>query len=257
MKPRIAIPSPTSIDLDYNRRCLPLYMHAIEEAGGIAVELPLTASPTKLQTMAATCTGILLPGSLADVDPGRFGQAKDAATAPADLARETADTLLLDHAAAHHLPVLGICYGLQSINVWRGGTLLQDLMIMPVNHPAGPSIAIAHTAAVAPQSLLGTLLTSDEAPLIDTFARLPVNSSHHQAIGILGQNLRVTARCPQDGVIEGIEAEVWSGVPMLLAVQWHPERSYAISAASRALFARLIAEAGKERPSRASQPASV
>ena len=245
MKPRIAIPTPTSTDLPYNRRCLPLYLQAIAQAGGVPVELPLTATRAELQAFVATCTGILLPGSPADVSPARYGQSPGPVTSPADLPREAADTLLLDHAEQHGKPVLGICYGLQSLNVHRGGTLLQDLAILPVNHPAGPAIAVAHTAALDPASLLGALAPQDEAPRSGSHPRLPVNSSHHQAVAIPGEDLRITARCPQDGVVEAVEINPSASKSMVLAVQWHPERSYSTSATSRALFARLIAAAAE------------
>ena len=243
MKPRIAIPTPTSIDLEYNHRNLAAYLQAIEQAGGIPVELPLTATATELLALARTCAGVLLPGSPADLSPARYGQPPDPATSPADSPRELADTLLLEDARQHGKPVLGICYGLQSINVWRGGTLLQDLAILPVNHPAGPSVAVAHSAAIAPQTLLASLVAPEEAPAEAAYSRLPVNSSHHQAIGILGEGLRIAARCPQDAVIEAVEATPTAAQAMLLAVQWHPERSYATSPTSRALFHRLTAEA--------------
>ncbi len=246
MTPRIAIPTPTSTDFDYNRRNFPAYLAAIEQAGGIPVELPLTASPSDQQAIASTCAAVLLPGSPADIDPARYGQPPDSATAPADQAREETDLLLLEDAAAHRKPILGICFGLQSINVWLGGTLHQDLSIFPVNHPAGPSIAIAHTAAIAPASTLGALTNLDEAPSSPqsepAYPRLPINSSHHQAIAILGAGLHITARCPQDAVIEAIEADPATGLA-LLAVQWHPERSVAISPTSRALFRHLVEQA--------------
>ena len=97
---------------------------------------------------------------------------------------------------------------------------------------------------MAPDSLLGAIIPLDEAPEQDGFLRLPVNSSHHQAIGVPGDGLRVSARCPQDAVIEAVEGGQNSdGEHFVLGVQWHPERSYDISAASRALFHRFIAEA--------------
>ena len=123
---------------------------------------------------------------------------------------------------------------------------MQDLNPLPVNHSAGGQVAIAHTAAIAPESLLGTVLTPAEAPEQDTFLRLPINSSHHQAIGIPGDGLRVSARCPQDAVIEAVEggqATEGAIAHFVLGVQWHPERSYDISPTSRALFDRFIAEA--------------
>ncbi len=246
IKPRIAIPTPTTADRDYNRRNLPAYLAAIEQAGGVPVEISLTATRVEQQSLADTCTGILLPGSPADIDPSRYGQPPDPASAAPDLPRETADILLLEDAQTHAKAILGICFGLQSINVWRGGTLHQDLSVLPVNHPAGPSVAVAHTAALAPHSLIASLADPGEAPQDPSTAqpRLPINSSHHQAIAVPGAGLRISARCPQDAVIEAIEADPLSRLS-LAAVQWHPERSTATSPTSRALFAHLIERASR------------
>jgi putative glutamine amidotransferase len=294
---RIAIPVATTIDIPYNQRSAPAYASAVERSGGEPVAIDITLPPAEILALAATCDGILLPGSPADVDPALYGQPRDPATARADVPRETADYLLLDHAAATGKPVLCICYGLQSLNVWRGGSLIQDLTPLPVNHEAGSKVAIAHAALIAPDSLLASLLTSEEAPLSGDFLRLPINTSHHQAVAAPGDGLRIVARCPDDGVIEALElaagvrlypaehipltppaAELFhveqsptavaelESTPLaetlvppesklfhveqstphsqfLLGVQWHPERSYDISPASRALFDRLILEA--------------
>ena len=252
MKPRIAIPLPTSTDLPYNQRSWPAYANAITASGGEPVAINLDLSPTQLNALAATCDGILLPGSPADVDPALYGADRDPATATADTARETVDYALLDHATKFSKPVLGVCYGIQSLNVWSGGSLIQDLTPLPVNHEAGSKVAIAHTALIAPDSLLATLLTPEEAPNKDGFLRLPVNTSHHQSVAAPGEGLRIVARCPDDGVIEAVEVDPDDSVfhvehpapqQFLLGVQWHPERSYDISPASRALFYRLVTEA--------------
>src|SRR5579859_3458428 len=204
-KPRIAIPVPTSHDLDYNQRSWPQYAAAVEQAGGEPVEFPLTLSPAEIAGLINTCQAVLLPGSPADVNTQKYGQEKIEATADADPARENVDELLLQDAHNLYKPILALCFGVQILNVWRGGTLVQDLTPMPVNHSAGGSVAFAHTAMVAPESMLGCLLPADEAPEQDDFLRLPINSSHHQAVGIPGDGLRVVARCPQDGVIEAVE----------------------------------------------------
>jgi len=246
VRPRIAIPIPTSTDLEYNLRSWPQYAAAVAQAGGEPVEVPLTLNPAQIADLINTCQGVLLPGSPADVNPQKYGQEAVEACAPADHARENVDELLIQDAHNLYKPILAICFGIQILNVWRGGTLLQDLTVVPVNHAAGASVAIAHSAAVAPASMLGGLLTEDEAPLQDDFLRLPINSSHHQAIGIPGDGLRIVARCVQDGVIEAVEggqASEGATSHFVLGVQWHPERSYAISAASRAIFARFVAEA--------------
>lgn len=252
MKPRIAIPIPTSGDAAYNQRSWPSYAEAITRSGGEPIAIDLSTPSDELRRLAANCDGLVLPGSPADVDPERYGAERDPASAPADPAREAVDYLLLDDAEKHHKPVLGICFGVQSLNVWRGGTLVQDLTPVPVNHSAGSKVAIAHTAVVSKDSILASLLTPEEAPEVDGFLRLPINTSHHQAVAAPGDGLRVVARSPEDGVIEAVEFEADDSVfhvehphprQFLLGVQWHPERSFDISAASRALFRRLVEEA--------------
>jgi len=140
----------------------------------------------------------------------------------------------------------------QSLNVWRGGSLVQDLTPLPVNHSAGSKVAIAHTALVSKDSVLASLLTDEEAPEIAGFLRLPINTSHHQSVAAPGTGLRIVARSPEDGVIEAVELDADDSVfhvehppakQFLLGVQWHPERSFEISAASRALFRKLVDEA--------------
>jgi putative glutamine amidotransferase len=246
MKPRIAIPLPHSIDLEYSERSWPQYAAAVERAGGEAVRISLNLTQNEVANLINTCQGVLLPGSGADVNPQKFGQEAIPECAPADPAREAVDELLLQDAHNLYKPLLGICFGTQSLNVWRGGTLVQDLAILPVNHPAGRAVAVAHSVSIAPDSLLGSIVVKEEAPAQDGFLRLPINSSHHQAVGIAGDALRISARCPQDAVVEAIEggqATEGATAHFVLGVQWHPERSYDISATSRALFARLIAEA--------------
>jgi putative glutamine amidotransferase len=251
MKPRIAIPVPTSTDLAYNQRSWPQYAAAIERSGGTPVEIPLAATPTAIADLINTCQAVLLPGSPADVNPQKYGQDPIPECSPADNARENVDELLIQDAHNLYKPVFAICFGLQFLNVWRGGTLVQDLAILPVNHTAGRSVAIAHTAAIAPDSLLGSFLDPAEALVQEEFLRLPINSSHHQAIGIPGDGLRVAARCPQDGVIEAVEggqASEGAASHFVLGVQWHPERSYDLSPSSRALFDRFVTQAANWTP---------
>lgn len=244
---RIAIPIPTAANAEYNQRSWPMYAAAVEAAGGEAVQIDPASSTRTLRDAARSCSGILLPGSPADVLPSRYGADPDPATNKADEYRETTDWTLLEEAERNRLPVLGICYGLQSLNVYRGGSLVQDLLPLPVNHSAGPKVAIAHMADIAPESLLGSLVASEKTSTHDGFLRLPINSSHHQAIAEPGPGMRIVARCPEDGVIEAIEAEYDPKNPwFFMAVQWHPERSTEISAASRALFARFVREAGQK-----------
>jgi len=253
-KPRIAIPVPTSSDLEYNQRSWPQYAAAVQQAGGEPVEVALNLTPAQIADLINSCQAVLLPGSPADVNPQKYGHDRIEATAPADHARENVDELLIQDAHNLYKPILAICFGIQILNVWRGGTLIQDLTVMPVNHAAGGSVAIAHSVMVAPDSMFGGLLGEEEATLQDDFLRLPINSSHHQAVGIPGDGLRVVARCPQDGVIEAVEggqagASGAEGTAhWVLGLQWHPERSTEISAASRAIFSHFVAEAAVWTP---------
>lgn len=254
-RPRIAIPVPTSSEPEYNRRAWPQYASAVEAAGGEPVDVPLTLSQSEVARLITGCQAVLLPGAGPDLNPQKYGAEREPATNPDDPARENVDDLLLQDAHNLHKPVFGICYGMQGLNVWRTGTLVQDLAPIPVNHKAGRAVLVAHSVVVAPDSLLaqvfepsGELRDSEhvtESAQI-SWPRLDVNSSHHQAVGIAGDGLRVVARCPEDAVVEAVEGT--AADHFVLAVQWHPERTYATSAASRALFARFVAEARTWKP---------
>jgi putative glutamine amidotransferase len=261
MNPRIAIPVTTSTDIPYNRRSWPAYANAVRLSGGEPVSIDIRADQAQVLELIRTCQGVCLPGSPADVDPARYGEDRNLATEAADPAREGIDITLLEDAETYGKPVLGVCFGLQSLNVWRGGSLVQDLSPLPVNHAAGSKVAVAHTALIAENSLLASLVTTEEAPAADGFLRLPINTSHHQSVAAPGDGLRIVARCPDDGVVEAVENDPeWEGADrahpqFLLGVQWHPERSYEISAASRALFDRLVAEARKTPVAASGEPA--
>jgi putative glutamine amidotransferase len=258
--PRIAIPEPTSTDAAYNQRSLPQYIRAVEAAGGIAVPIPLHESPASQASILASCSAILLPGSPADVDPARYGQLAASATTARDVGREVADHLLLQDAFALAKPILGICYGLQSLNVWRQGSLIQDLPHPPdatagaaesiVNHEPGREVQNAHPVLVTPGSRLSRLGPNAGQEEL----RLSVNSSHHQAVDRPGEQLVVAATSPVDGVIEALEGT--EPQQFVVAVQWHPERSYESSEASRALFAAFLEAARSWEPSRASSIAT-
>jgi len=256
IRPRIAIPVPTSTDSEYNDRGWKQYASAVERSGGEAVEVPLGEPPATTARLIAGCQGVLLPGSGADVNPQKYGQGPITECAPADLARENVDELLLQDAHNMGKPILTICFGTQMLNVWRGGTLVQHLTGTAVNHKAGRTVSVAHIAAVAPDSLLGELVAEEEVTERDGALLLPVNSSHHQAIESAGDGLRVCARTPEDGVVEAIEnTPDGVGGGFVVGVQWHPERTFDDSAVSRALFARFIAEAAEWVPRPTSPPA--
>jgi putative glutamine amidotransferase len=239
MRPRIAIPVPHSGDPEYAGRALPQYETAVELAGGEPVRIPLDQAPAEVKKLLERCDAVLLPGSRADVDPAKYGRTRDAKTADADLPRDRVDELLLEDAYNSRKPVLGICYGLQILNVHRAGSLVQHID-SPVNHEAGRKIPIAHNVVVDADSKLAQIVKGAEPDPL----QIPVNSSHHQSADVVGEGLRVVARCPQDGIIEAIEGTAPDH--FVLAVQWHPERSVDNDAPSRAIFEALV-EAAKAK----------
>ncbi len=118
---RIAIPEPTSSDGAYNQRSLPQYVAALEAAGATTVVVPLLESQDKVAKCIAETQGVLLPGSGFDVDPERYGEARQPECGPADAARTAVDELLLQDAFNLRKPILAICHGVQTLNVWRNG----------------------------------------------------------------------------------------------------------------------------------------
>ncbi len=235
MRPRIAIPVPHSGDPEYAERAFPQYAAAVEMAGAEAVKIPLDKPPAEVMKIIERCDAVLLPGSKADVDPAKYGAARDSHTAPADSNRDTVDELLLQDAYNMRKPVLAICYGMQILNVVRTGTLIQHIE-SPINHRAGREVAVAHNVQVEPNSLL--------ASIIGRQALVPVNSSHHQSADTVGDGLRLVARCPDDGILEALEGT--SPDHFVLAVQWHPERTVKEDEPSRAIF-RALVEAARDK----------
>jgi putative glutamine amidotransferase len=230
---------PHSTDREYGDRAIPQYERAVTQAGGEPVRVMLDQTDGTVKALIERCDGVLLPGSNADVDPVRFHQPRSPHTAKADPRRDEVDDLLLEDAYAHRKPLLGICYGLQSLNVFRKGSLIQHIpdflpeaMRAKVNHEAGKKVAVAHTVTIESATTLAEIVGE---------VKLPVNSSHHQSADAIGDGLRIVARCAEDGIIEALEGT--SPDHFVLAVQWHPERSVEDDAASRAIFAALIKQA--------------
>jgi putative glutamine amidotransferase len=254
MQPRIAIPFPY-FDHAWSSRSLPEYTNDISLAGGTPLVIAHSATPALAAHLLKTCAAIVLPGSPADIDPQKYGAARDPRTAPADAARDMLDEMLLQDAHAMRKPILGVCYGVQSLNVWRSGTLLQHIESAVVHQrPEGAAAGtvISHDALVERKSRLGEILAPQVAEADgelspqqvkgglagDPELKITVNSSHHQAVGRPGDGLRIVARSPRDGIIEAVESA--SAEHFVLGVQWHPERSYHQDACSRAIFAALV-----------------
>src|ERR1700674_4503355 len=153
MPPRIAIPVPHSGDREYAERSLPQYERAVEMAGGEPVRIPLDQPPAEVMKLIERCDAVLLPGSKADVDPAKYDAPRDPQTSSPDAGRDTVDELLLQDAYNMRKPILGICYGLQILNVYRTGTLIQHIE-SPVQHAAGRKVTVAHSVEIEPGSKL-------------------------------------------------------------------------------------------------------
>ncbi|HWZ84251.1 MAG TPA: gamma-glutamyl-gamma-aminobutyrate hydrolase family protein [Terriglobales bacterium] len=231
--PRIAIPVPHSGDREYAERALPQYEEAVRQAGGDPVRIELGQTPEQVMKQVGSCEAVLLPGSRADVDPQKYRQDRHEKTADADVLRNRIDELLLQDAYGKRKPILGICYGLQTLNVFRSGSLIQDIE-SSVKHEAGRAVSSAHTVEVDPDSRLASIVGDGNS--------LAVNSSHHQSAAVAGRDLRVVARSPLDGVIEAVEGTLPGH--FVLAVQWHPERLVndepAVAESARKIFQAFI-----------------
>ncbi len=227
----VANPEPTGIDPAYNQRTMPAYLVALRSAGATPILVPLHERQDRVARLLSGVQGILLPGSKFDVDPQRYGETPIPECNEPDAARTAVDELLLQEAFNLHKPILAICGGTQSLNVWLNGSLDQDLKT-EVKHSPGRDVVEAHPVRIAPGSLLAGLIPqSYEGDPV-------VNSSHHQAIRLPGDNLVVCAISPVDGVVEAVELD--SREHFVLGVQWHPERTYTQSAFSRAIFAAFV-----------------
>src|SRR5262249_25372278 len=162
-------------------------------------------------------------------------------TSALDAKRDTVDELLLQDAYNMHKPVLAICYGLQTLNVYRSGTLVQHIE-SKINHSAGRAVSNAHDVEIEPGSKLAEIVGGKTQTVI------AVNSSHHQSADKIGDGLRAVARSPLDGVVEALEGTLPNH--FVLAVQWHPERSVKdpkeLADSAKAIF-RAFIEAAKTK----------
>lgn len=211
------------------------YLDAVLWAGGLPLLIPTVGDAAIVKEYVQRVQGILLPGSPTDVDPKHYGAAPHEKLGKLYPERDSTDFAILDFVERQHdLPVLGICFGIQSLNVYRGGSLLQDIPALvkgPVIHDEDdPKPPARHTVRIAEGSIVGRLAGR---------AEMEVNSYHHQAIAATGANLRAVAFA-NDGVIEAVEDSTGR---FIVGVQWHPERGWQNDPFSKALFAKFIEQA--------------
>lgn len=216
MKPLIGIPTRTMQEETIVRYAgLATYTRAVDEAGGIPVFIPLNLSHDTLRALFDKLDGLLIQGGV-DVHPREYGEPVEPFCGEIDLARDAVELQLLRWAFAENKPTLGICRGIQMMNVAAGGSLYQDIPAQlgsPIQHQhvkGNPYDFHAHPIELEANSQLANALGT---------TRLEVNSLHHQALKQIAPGFRVVARAP-DGVIEGIEA---TQARFALGVQFHPE----------------------------------
>lgn len=213
------------------------YSEAVEAAGGIPLHIGLIPEADYIAAALDGLDAILLPGSDTDVDPLRYGHEPHQFLGKVLSIKDETDSLVLKEIERRGMPLLAICFGMQILNVLRGGTLIQDIhsqMPGAIKHEQGaPRERPSHRVRLLPGSLLESL--AGEAQAL-------VNSHHHQAIEKVGNSLVATA-WTSDGLVEALE----DARPdrFALAVQWHPEMGWRRDDFSMRIFRRFV-EAARE-----------
>ena len=219
------------------------YSDAVEAAGGLPVHIALIPDEDYIRMLVSELDGILLPGADCDVDPAYYGEDPHPKLGKVIPEKDKTDRLVLEQAELLELPVLAICYGMQALNVWRGGSLIQDIEAQIegcMKHRQGePLDRHSHSVSIAEKNLL-----FDVAGKAAT-----VNSHHHQAVQRTGQDLRAVAWA-NDGVIEAI-ADV-RPERFVLGVQWHPELAWERDELSRGIFERFTSACASKAEARRS-----
>src|SRR6188768_2130993 len=190
------------------------YIRAIEDLGGIPLVLPLAADLAARRRLLTSIDGLLLTGSGPDLAPELYGERQRYTFRVMSQRRATFELEMAQLARAADLPLLGICGGMQALNVAFGGSLYQDIgaqQSQPLQHRQSASATqLSHAVKIVPKSLLHRVVKT---------GRLRVNSSHHQSVKEVAPSLTASAVAP-DGIIEAIESP---SQRFLLGVQWHPE----------------------------------
>jgi putative glutamine amidotransferase len=208
------------------------YGEALEAAGGLPLYVPLIPTREYVSALAARLGGVLLPGSASDVDPQLYGREPRQKLGGVHPLRDATDLLLLEACEERRIPVFGICYGMQILNVSRGGTLIQDIASeVPgaLKHEQGaPRVRPSHSVKLRAESLVARLCGGES---------VLVNSHHHQALELIGRDLQATG-WSADGLVEAVE-ETREG-RWAVGVQWHPELGWERDALSRSLFESFV-----------------
>jgi len=233
-RPRIGIPM--RIEVATERFYLSRhYSEAIEAAGGTPFHISLIPKVDYIDSVVDGLDGILLPGSDSDVDPLRYGRQPHPKLGDVHPTKDETDLLIIAAAERKNLPLLAICFGMQVLNVSRGGTLIQDIysqVAKAIKHNQGvPRDRPSHKVTLLAESRLSKVAVTESAL---------VNSHHHQAVENVGRDL-IAVSWASDGLIEAVEDP--RSDRFVVAVQWHPELGWREDPFSQRLFKTFVDEA--------------
>ena len=239
MRPIIGITCGQDTSKTGSKRCYQnqSYVDSVTLAGGVPLLIPLTPDVEALRALFEAIDGLLLTGG-GDVEPRRYDQPPHPKLGPTDALRDQVELALAQWAFSNDRPTLGICRGIQALNVALGGSLFQDIASQiegALVHPhqvGNPRSYLAHTVRITHGTLLAELLPTGGG-------ELAVNSMHHQAVQRLASGFSISALAP-DGVIEAIEHP---GRRFMLGVQWHPEELIHVRREMRELFEGFVGSA--------------
>ena len=214
------------------------YADAVLAAGGLPVHIPLLPGSSYISSVVEDLDGILLPGCDSDVDPAYYNEDPHPKLKRVVPEKDETDMQVLAEAERLNLPVLAICYGMQVLNVARGGNLIQDIESQVqgcMKHEQGSPLARnSHSISIGGSGILSKLAREGS-----DVEKIKVNSHHHQAIRTTGRDLNAVAWA-NDGIVEGIEDT--RPTRFVLGVQWHPELTWNSDSLSRAIFETFIAK---------------
>lgn len=211
------------------------YSEALAGLGAVPLHIPLIPDAGYIAELMSDMDGILLPGCDSDVDPRRYGQEPIPQLGRVIDIKDETDFLVLAEAEKRNMPVFGICFGMQVMNVFYGGTLFQDIYVQvpgALKHQQGrPLERNSHGIRIEGGSLIHELTGSEEGA---------VNSHHHQAVDRVAEKFTPTTWAA-DGIVETIEGNFVDR--FVIGVQWHPELSWNTDELSGALFKRFVGKA--------------